>query len=76
MAQDMWTPLYMIWGFSGRQETYCVLLGNDTVDWLVGTNILEVHTASHVVAWLVKALCYKLEGRGIESQWGGFFQFT
>jgi hypothetical protein len=25
---------------------------------------------------LVEALCYKQEGRGIESGWGGFFQFT
>jgi hypothetical protein len=25
------------------------------------------------VAQLVEALCYKPEGRGIESRWGGFF---
>jgi hypothetical protein len=30
----------------------------------------------HVVAQLVEALCYKPDGRGIESRWGGFFQFT
>jgi hypothetical protein len=27
----------------------------------------------HAVAKLVEALCYKLEGHGFESQWGGFF---
>jgi hypothetical protein len=27
----------------------------------------------HAVVLLVAALCYKLEGRGFESRWGGFF---
>jgi hypothetical protein len=27
----------------------------------------------NAVAQLVEALCYNLEGRGIESLWGGFF---
>jgi hypothetical protein len=30
----------------------------------------------YAVAELVEALCYKPEGRRIESRWGGFFQFT
>jgi hypothetical protein len=30
----------------------------------------------HAVTNLVEALCYKPEGRGIGSRWGGFFQFT
>jgi hypothetical protein len=32
--------------------------------------------SGHAVAQLVEALCYKPKGRGFESQWGGFFQFT
>jgi hypothetical protein len=30
----------------------------------------------HAVAELVQAPCCKLEGRGFESRWGGFFQLT
>jgi hypothetical protein len=30
----------------------------------------------HAVTWLIEALCYKPEGRGLESRWGGYFQFT
>jgi hypothetical protein len=26
--------------------------------------------------YYVEALCYKPEGRGFESRWGGFFQLT
>jgi hypothetical protein len=32
--------------------------------------------SGHAVAQLVEALRYKPQGRGIESRWGGFFQFT
>jgi hypothetical protein len=32
-----------------------------------------VASRGHAVAMLVEALCYKLQGRGFKSRWGGFF---
>jgi hypothetical protein len=39
--------------------------------------IVYEQTGGHAVAWLVEALCYKLEGPGFDSRWGHWiFQFT
>jgi hypothetical protein len=44
------------------------------VTWLMRT--LFSWDIRQAVEWLLEALCYKPEGRGIGFRWGGFFQFT
>jgi hypothetical protein len=51
-----------------------VLMHGDYV-WLTFV-ILSYAAGEHALAYLVEALCYKPEGRGIESRWGRFFQLT
>jgi hypothetical protein len=42
------------------------------LDWRI--DLLDIRQAEgHTVGLLVETLCYKPEGRGFVSQWGGFF---
>jgi hypothetical protein len=60
---------------SVRCVQYCGLLFHykSDVPSNSGSTSLE---EGHAVAYFVEALCYKPEGRGFESRWGGFFFFN
>jgi hypothetical protein len=58
--------------FSAAETQILIKIFNSGLIYLIRTFLFK---RGHAVAWLVEALCYKPEGRGIESQWGGFFNW-
>jgi hypothetical protein len=57
----------------GISKEVVLILKSQAGEWILIRTFDEM---GHELAQLLEELCYKPEGRGLESQRGGFFQFT